>query len=169
MRLRTLFRRMVAWTSGEAYKPGPTKSVCHVNDVRIRFHNARGRCDDRFRTLYLKRARETCDILIVAETNCPDDDTGRKWSRDWQRSNGVYWAHASGEEEGKAARGMGLFIADSLYETDALGRTREPIVLWMFPSMCTNCCACGGGRPPAAVMDPGELESTILMGFMLIS
>ena len=102
-RLRTLLKKLIKWTSGEAYIPGHTNNntsthkqkrvnnrrrhktkkdlKAHEGDVIYRFHNVQGLGDKRFRPLYLERARATCDVLAIAEAN---------WSSETQKHrNGV--------------------------------------------------------------------------------
>ena len=65
-RLRMLLARLITWTSGEAYVPGPVDRKPykpHVNDVRYRFHNVQGLNDKRFREYYL-RLHQQLDFLI---------------------------------------------------------------------------------------------------------
>ena len=136
-RLALLLRRLITWTSGEAYHPGPRRvqrlrragrsatasaADSHVNDVRFRFHNVQGLADRRFRGLYLERARATCDVLAVAEANWGSDAEARKWCSDWSRSSGAYWC------VGRAtARGMGIFFADSLGDVQAKVLWRDDV------------------------------------------
>jgi len=47
--------------------------------------------DDVFRADYLHKARQGCEVLAIAETNCPDDATGQRWSRDWKEGV-AFWA-----------------------------------------------------------------------------
>ena len=137
-RLALLFRRMIAWTSGEAYIPGPhmspsrtrrkhgggnsIKNKRHVNDVRFRFHNTQGLGDRRFRQLYLERARMTCEVLGVVETNWSTDDEARAWCSDWSRGSGSFWALGK-----DPARGVGLFFADSLGDVAAKVLWRDDV------------------------------------------
>ena len=130
-RLALLLRQLITWTSGEAYVPGPRQRLrragatgagatgcaqadVHVNDVRYRFHNVHGMADARFRGLYLERARATCEVLGVVETNWATDAEATRWSSDWSRSSGVWWSLGR-----TTARGVGLFFADSLGDVAA--------------------------------------------------
>ncbi len=115
-RLTTLIKRMITWTSGEAYVPGPQNPPYkpHVNDVRFRFHNVQGLTDKKFRPYYLSVARSNCEVLALAETNCPDDATAHVWAKDWQGSGGAFWATAPHK-----CRGMAILLSSTLGATGA--------------------------------------------------
>ena len=129
-RLRMLLAKWIAWTSGEAYMPGPTAKARkpykpHVNDVRYRFHNVQGLNDKRFREYYLRTASQHCEVLALAETNCSDDATSATWERDWPRNGGTFWAHS--HKKGLAARGMAILLSAKLGNTNAKEIWRDPL------------------------------------------
>ncbi len=99
----------------ESYKP-------HVNDVRFRFHNVQGLTDKRFRQYYLNTARSNCEILALAETNCPDDATAHLWAKDWQGSGGTFWATAPHK-----CRGMAILLSSTLGDTGAHVVWKDPL------------------------------------------
>ena len=139
-----------AWTAGEALHPGPApkpptrrhnRRSAYINDVRYRFHNVHGLRDRAFRTYYLRRARETCEILALAETNCSSEAEGTEWGRDWPKSAAQFWVptptsappsdpttqpHPAGPSHGNTARGMALLFADSLGDVHATEIWRDP-------------------------------------------
>ena len=127
LRVRDLLRYLIQWTSGEAYIPGPAaaRNTKHVGDVLFRFHNVQGLSDRIFREYYLGRARAHCDVLALAETNCPDERTADEWSKAWRGSAGVFWALNS--RGNSRARGMAIMFSS------ALGNVRAR-VLWSDPS-----------------------------------
>ena len=126
----------IGWTNGEADNPGPAafhiqhgkrldrtrqgkhhNVPAHVNDVRYRFHNVQGLRDSRFRKFYLHRARSTCEILALAETNCYSDEEGVRWAKDWLGNAGSFWAPSPPPREGQSGgtcRGMAILFASSL-------------------------------------------------------
>ena len=66
--------------------------------VRFRFHNVQGLSNATFRKHYLCHARRTCDILMLAETNCTSKVDEKLWSADWIRSAHISWASQYREE-----------------------------------------------------------------------
>ena len=58
-----------------------------------------------------------------------------------------------------------VLAPSSISSESAAATGFRALVVCMFPSKLTRCCACGGGRPPAAVKEPGEFGSIIWMGF----
>jgi ribonuclease HI len=132
-RLRTLMRKWICWLSGEAYIPGPTHTPRkpykpHVNDVRYRFHNVQGLNDSRFREYYLRTASQHCEVLALAETNCPGDAESATWEKDWPRNGGTFWAHSHHHPtRGPTARGMAILLSARLGHTDASVIWRDPL------------------------------------------
>ena len=149
LRLRNLLTKRISWTSGEADNPGPTHFVpqhvqsqdnekthnridhrdAHVNDVRFRFHNVQGLRDSRFRSYYLRRARTTCEILALAETNCLSESEGKWWSRDWLGNAGCFWTPAPSPPQGQHAntcRGMAILFSSTLGDIKASELWRDP-------------------------------------------
>ena len=84
--------------------------VRYVNTVRYRFHNVRGLSDPAFRDAYLERASALADVLVLAETNCPDQEAERLWARDW-KGGVTIWAR---DAAARRCRGMAVMVARRL-------------------------------------------------------
>ena len=120
---------MISWVSGEAYNPGPKRLKAHVGDVRYRFHNVHGLTERAFRQHYLGRARATCDVLALVETNCVSDEQAAVWARDWHGSSGTFWTPCPPElvpSTGGSARGVAILFSSNLGDVQAS-------VLWKDP------------------------------------
>ena len=101
---------------------GEITPPAHVNDVRFRFHNVHGLRDKRFREYYLHKARASCEVLALAETNCYSEEEGAQWSREWMGTAGCFWAPSPppvDEHSGGTCRGMAILFARSLGEIHA--------------------------------------------------
>ena len=85
----------------------------YMQEVRYRFHNVHGmRSDGAARGAYLRAARDVCDVLVLAETNCPgDEDTERIWGREWPEGYTPVWASDKGA---RLARGMAVMVSKRL-------------------------------------------------------
>ena len=89
--------------------------------VKYRFHNVQGLSDDNFRAYYLSQAREECDVLVLAETNCNSTQDEARWAQDWKGRSAVFWASALGAapDRGGSHRGMAIMVANSVPLTEA--------------------------------------------------
>ena len=90
--------------------------------VRYRFHNVRGIADDAFRSYYLQQARDECDVLVLAETNCNSENDQVRWAQDWKGRAAVFWASAIGAAPprgGASCRGMAIMVSNRVPLTDA--------------------------------------------------
>ena len=161
----------IAWTSGEAYHPGPlparkqqTKSpksprrrstAAHVGDVAYRFHNVQGLSDRKFRDYYLAEARRQCDVLALAETNCGTEEEAREWSRGWKKASHTFWSLAPSREgkRGGSHRGMAILLADTLGKTDAREIYNDPQGRVLAVSACIH------NRPTIIVAYHAETHS----------
>jgi len=86
--------------------------------IRFRFHNIQGMSEPKFRSSYLHQARESTDILVLAETNCnvaANNIAERQWSEDWVNSGpGPFWAFATNPSLSTKCRGMAIFFSNSI-------------------------------------------------------
>ena len=110
----------------------------HQLEVRYRFHNVRGLRkravgeNDTFRAAYLQSARTLCEVLVLAETNCPDAGAEREWGHDWKSGYDPIWAS---DEKGRVARGMVVMVSKSLPQANPTVACRDPegrfIAVWL--------------------------------------
>ena len=140
--IKILRKKRIVWTSGEAYIPGPpqrsvylqrnakssTYNIKHLHDLRIRFHNVQGLADSAFRSYYLHKARRSCDILVLAETNCIEDKDEIWWRKDWKAGAGTFWARAPKPStvKGSTCRGMAILFSNKLGKIDATCIWNDP-------------------------------------------
>ena len=103
-----------------------------MQEVRFRFHNVRGmRSDARAREAYLRSARSTCDVLVLAETNSRPSDEAT-WCREWPEGYQASWAS---DGSCRLARGMAVFVSKRLPQADPRLACADPhgryIAVWV--------------------------------------
>ena len=100
----------------------------YMQEVTFRFHNVQGMRSERTgREAYLRAACDMCDVLVLAETNCPCDvAVQREWGQSWVHGYEPVWAS---DGEGRVGRGMAVFVSKRLPQAaprlvcaDPLGR-----------------------------------------------
>ena len=110
----------------------------HQLEVRYRFHNVRGLRkratgeNDSFRAAYLRSARTLCEVLVLAETNCPDADSEHEWGQEWKSGYNPIWAS---DEKGRVARGIVIMISKALPQANPTVACRDPegryLAIWL--------------------------------------
>jgi len=97
-------------------RPSRTKGRPQAT-IRFRFHNVQGLSKSQFRSAYLRQARLSTDILVLAETNCntaAHPTAERLWGKDWANGGtGPFWASATKPFSAKA-RGMANFFSNNI-------------------------------------------------------
>ena len=96
--------------------------------VKFRFHNVRGLSDDKFRQFYLNKARSSCDILVLAETNCTSTEDETRWEQDWTKKSAVFWASCTDNPgtRGANCRGMAVMISNRVPLQNAKIIAKDP-------------------------------------------
>ena len=94
------------------------------------------RTDEHAREAYLRAARDVCDVLVLAETNCPGgENVERVWGRAWPEGYEPIWASDS---EGRVGRGMAVLVSKRLPQAAPQVVLRDPAGRFVAVRMIIN-------------------------------